>query len=441
MAGVILNVDENMKDEDNRSPTEVADDSGGEESQHGDIMEVEREHRKRHREAGSVPIPVDPSDAEHEIDSPSKRANQGEEPMSARELRELLSGHVREMKTAWQNFQGRLAHIEGMQEHQGAELDKHKESISHLKARTKALEKDAISHRQANEQNARNLDVLTEEVKNMKVQWEMQSSSSKAPGFPEPVAPPAPQLDPWAQFLRQQRDQGQPGENPALQGNLQSGGERNPDVLTEDEKRTLIVGGWLRDTRRSIIEAESATIIGNEDLKKLLDAEKLTIYGPRRSVGMLKFKERDGESFQAMRERMWDTIKFIAAAKHMLPSTKETGDEAKPMWASFVKTKTARVKSSLVSMVRRVCCALALDAKTPEGGVRCLSNTQFTAYDCDWNLGTIWCDPQKLAGATHKAPREGEHVLMSGGWVSLEAVAITTGCSIDEAKAAFEREL
>ena len=70
------------------------------------------------------------------------------------------------------------------------------------------------------------------------------------------------------------------------------------------------------------------------------------------------------------------------------------------MWASFVKTKTARVKSSLVSMVRRVCCALALDAKTPEGGVRCLSNTQFTAYDCDWNLGTIWCGPQKLASAT-----------------------------------------
>ena len=92
-------------------------------------------------------------------------------------------------------------------------------------------------------------------------------------------------------------------------------------------------------------------------------------------------------------------------------------------------------------MVRRVTCILALDTKTPDGGIRCLASTQFSAYDCDWGLGTIWCGPHKLASATHKAPREGEHVLMGGGWVSLDAVATTAGCSIDEAKAALEREL
>ena len=111
------------------------------------------------------------------------------------------------------------------------------------------------------------------------------------------------------------------------------------------------------------------------------------------------------------------------------------------MWASFVKTKSARAKSSLVSMVRRVTCALAMDSKNSEGGVKFLSNTQFSAYDCDWNLGTIWCGAFKLASATHKAPREGEHVLMGGGWVSLDAVAASAGCSIDEAKHALEREL
>ncbi|CAE7542500.1 unnamed protein product [Symbiodinium sp. CCMP2592] len=156
---------------------------------------------------------------------------------------------------------------------------------------------------------------------------------------------------------------------------------------------------------------------------------------------MLRFKEREGETFHHVRERMWDVIKKIAAAKHMLPSTKETGEEQKPMWASFVKTKAARAKSSLVSMVRRVTCALALDAKTPEGGVKHLLNTQFTAYDCDWSLGTIWCGEHKLASATHKAPQLGEHVLMSGGWVSLDAVSTVAGCTIDEAKAALEREL
>ena len=47
-------------------------------------------------------------------------------------------------------------------------------------------------------------------------------------------------------------------------------GEKNPDELSEDEKRTLVVGGWLRDTRRAIIEEESAAVLGNEVVKKLL---------------------------------------------------------------------------------------------------------------------------------------------------------------------------
>ena len=111
------------------------------------------------------------------------------------------------------------------------------------------------------------------------------------------------------------------------------------------------------------------------------------------------------------------------------------------MWATFVKTKAARAKSSHVSMVRRVTIALAMDAKNEAGGIACLQNTQISAYDCDWNLGTIWCGKLKLASATHRQPKEGENVLMSGGWISLTSVAETAGCSIDEAKLAFEREL
>ena len=141
-----------------------------------------------------------------------------------------------------------------------------------------------------------------------------------------------------------------------------------------------------------------------------------------------------------MRNRMWETVKAIANLKHILESTKE-GHDHRTLWASFVKTKSARAKSALVSMVRRVSITLALDAKNDQGGIPCIANTLPTAYDCDWNLGTIWCGALKLASATHKQPREGEHVLMSGGWVSLTAVTTTTGCSIEEAKLAFEREL
>ena len=77
------------------------------------------------------------------------------------------------------------------------------------------------------------------------------------------------------------------------------------DTLTEDERRTLVVGGWLQDTRRSTIEEEAGVIFQTAEFKDILDADKLTIYGPRRSVGMLKFVQRDGESENDMRNRMW----------------------------------------------------------------------------------------------------------------------------------------
>ena len=155
---------------------------------------------------------------------------------------------------------------------------------------------------------------------------------------------------------------------------------------------------------------------------------------------MLRFVLREGEAFNDMRNRMWQTVKAIASMKHALESTKEFGDP-RTLWASFVKTKVARAKSSLVSMVRRVTIALALDAKDEQGGIACLSHTQPTSYDCDWNLGTIWCGALKLASATQKQPKEGEFILVSGGWVSLTAVSTTAGCSVEEAKIAFEREL
>ena len=137
---------------------------------------------------------------------------------------------------------------------------------------------------------------------------------------------------------------------------------------------------------------------------------------------------------------MWEVIRFLSQAKHPLESTKAEG-EVRTVWASFVKTRNARMKSAHVSLVRRVTIALTLDARTENGGIKNVLNTQFSAYDCDWNLGTIWCGSLKLGSATHKAPKDGEHIIMPGGWVSLDSVAETAGCSIDEAKLAFEREL
>ncbi|CAE7940814.1 GIP [Symbiodinium necroappetens] len=172
----------------------------------------------------------------------------------------------------------------------------------------------------------------------------------------------------------------------------------------------------------------------------LLDSDKILVFGPRRSVGMLRFKERDGENFAQLRERMWKVVRAIAQAKVSFPSAKDVGEE-KVAWVAFVKTKTARSRTAHISMVRRVVIALASEVKDDGGGVLNLDHTLQSSYDMDWNAGTIWCGPQKIASATHRAPRGVEVITMSGGWVDLDSVGLVTGCSVDVAKRAFELEL
>ncbi|CAE7028558.1 unnamed protein product [Symbiodinium sp. CCMP2592] len=468
MESAVVNVDQHMEGEEKPSPTEIAE-SGNEMDE--DVKEEmpaapvkKKEKRKRERRAkpvcvrrgdrtkGSTDPPSisdhddDDEDDDEDIGSPAKRPHEDSGAINAAEIRELLFGHVKEMKQAWRSFQGRLDKVETVQTQQQHEM-------VNLRTRTHKLEKDTESMRQMNDQTNRNVDHLTEEVKNMKVQWEeiklsaWPAANAVMPRDAKDPKNSAMTSDPWSEYLRGKgRNLGRHGDTEdhraAAASSADGGGQRdkNPDALTEDEKRTLVVGGWLRDTRRAVIEEESAALFATENIKNLLDSTKLMIYGPRRSVGMLKFQQREGESYEQMKHRMWETVKLVAAAKYSLPSTKEGGD-VRTLWASFVKTKSARSKSALVSMVRRVTIALALDARDEQGSCVHVLNTQTTAYDCDWGLGTIWCGVHKLASATHKAPKEGEHVLVSGGWVSTTAIAQTAGCSVDEAKQALEREL
>ncbi|CAE7462428.1 pol [Symbiodinium sp. CCMP2592] len=417
------------------SPTELAED---EDSEMEGLTTAQRsnvklEKRKRSgrgaRDPAAVPVPGE-SDNDDDADSPSKRPSRGEDddrPISGRELRALLFGHMSEMKESWKTFQGRLDDVEHAQKHTGT-------VVSALKNRTKVLEKDNLSNQQLIQQNGRNLDELTEEVKNMRVQFDEfqqransgQPCAAAAPRGPTPAgqsaAPPVPS-DPWAAYLARRNA-------PAPDPSEREGATNDKDTLSDEEKRTLVVGGWLRDTRRTIIEEEIAPILARDDMKALIDSEKLQIFGPRRSVGMLKFTLRTGETQQDLRNRMWEVIKLLARVKLALPSTR-TVDDVKTVWASFVKTKAARAKSAHVSMVRRVCIDLAMSAKNDQGAPMFLANTQFGSYDCDWNLGTIWNGSAKLASAVHKPPKEGEHVIMSGGWIHLDAIAQITGCTID----------
>ena len=135
---------------------------------------------------------------------------------------------------------------------------------------------------------------------------------------------------------------------------------------------------------------------------------------------------------------------MISALKHQLPSTRTAG-EGRTIWTSFVKTRNARARSSHVSMIRRVTMELSNDlsiiGEGPfRGGDRPMSAYQ-SSFDCDWSLGTIWCGVEKLGSATHRQPKDDDVITIGAGWISVAAVARTVGCSTDDAKRGFEKEL
>ncbi|CAE7358661.1 unnamed protein product [Symbiodinium sp. CCMP2592] len=441
-------------EEEKGSPTELAESEAEQNTVEKMDLEVKQETRKRERPSRSRKVVRDPAfaqvvpvldeDDDDDLNSPTKRPLHGDAPLSGNEIRELLFGHVTEMKEAWRSFQGRLDRVESEQLQHGHEM-------INIRTRAAALEKTSTNLQTTQIKVNKSLEELAEDVKKMKVRiaevekrpTESRAMAAGGNGLPGDVPQPkdAP-VDPWAAFYRNRdRGSGERVTSAGTTGEIPSGSnDRGGDFLSEDEKKTLVVGGWARDTKRTIIEEESAALLNTDGIKALIDVEKLSVFGPRRSVGMMKFVQREGESLADVKNRMWAVIKLFSASKVELPSTREFG-AVKTMWASFVKTKAARAKSSLVSLTRRVSCELAMNTKNGEGGIKFLENTQPGAYDCDWNMGTIWCGSHKLASATLRPPRDGEHVLLSAGWVSLDAVSATTGCTTEEAKAAFEREL
>ncbi|CAE7312415.1 pol [Symbiodinium sp. KB8] len=153
------------------------------------------------------------------------------------------------------------------------------------------------------------------------------------------------------------------------------------DGMTDEEKRTLILGGWPQDTKKAIIEAESKTFLEHPSMQGLVDVAQATVYGPRRSVGSLKFEYRDNEDYKAVRERMWNVVKAVRTRAEVFPSAKNQ-QNPRPAWAAFVKTPEARKRTGLVSQVRRVTIQLAIDCTDENGQPKHPESIVQDLFDC-----------------------------------------------------------
>ncbi|CAE7244711.1 pol [Symbiodinium sp. CCMP2592] len=342
--------------------------------------------RLRKRDRGRAVKDEEDEEEKHQEESPSKRANaDGDAPLSARELRYLLQQHMCEFRQAWSGITGRLDRVEHAAE-----------QLPTFQGRLQVVEKDNVVQQQqlhVHEEKIKGLENDLETIKQTINDNKRDQASGSNQG--QPLQEQRGQdgwrngNDPWARFINHQQQRGREG----LDGWHGAS------------------GGWSQDTRKSVIEEEALVLLNMEGVKEFLDCEKITVFGPRKSFGVIRFLERNGENFAMLKERMWGVIKFVAALKHKWPSA---GNDAKPAWASFLKTKGARLRTSHASMLRRVTMQLACETKDANGAPCHPASVLSENYDVDWNAGTVWLAAAKLGSATHRQPR-GENVkLMSG---------------------------
>ncbi|CAE7215765.1 pol [Symbiodinium sp. CCMP2456] len=393
---------------------------------------------------------------EPDIESPTKRAHErhddDEAPLSGKELRDLFAQHLlsvkQELHTAWGDVRGRLDRVE----HEGGAT---KEQVALLSGRVLVNEKDNVVQQQELARQKNQIGDLETEVEGLKKQMaEIKVQPTRAGQQQQPLLLPGQRPDEapdaWAYYLHQRRrgESAQPRQDQQggqVGGEVRGrnfpgrGGDNDQSGLSEEDRRTLIIGGWLQDTKREVIESEAASLLASAELKPFLDSDKVIVFGPRKSFAVIKFKEREGEDFSHVKERLWGVIKYVNALKHKWLSA--SSPQQKPAWISFLKSKGSRQRTAHASMLPRIAIDLASDAKTEEGTPKCPDAILPESYDVDWAAGTTWKAQWKLGSSSHRQPRGDEIKAMPGGWVDIAALCQATGASTSEVVSTLEREL
>ncbi|CAE7832402.1 unnamed protein product [Symbiodinium sp. CCMP2592] len=146
--------------------------------------------------------------------------------------------------------------------------------------------------------------------------------------------------------------------------------------------RTLVYGGWARETRRKIILDDLAGLLSSLQVSDLLDSDPFTT-GARRSMALSSFKQRAHESFADMRSRMHKIV--IAFAKGGLEI--KGGGRA---WCSFSKTKAERAKGAHAGWIKRVVSEMKAD--------------QVANLDIEWQSGSVWLEDTLLGSSDLPVP-------------------------------------
>ncbi|CAE7752980.1 pol [Symbiodinium sp. CCMP2456] len=158
---------------------------------------------------------------------------------------------------------------------------------------------------------------------------------------------------------------------------------------TDDQARrarTLIFGGWNRDTRRAELLAELKSALESLGVQNMMDTAPFTT-GVRRSMALASFAERRGESYATMRGRMQQVVRAFAESEVM-------GKQGKNLWCNWSKSKLERLHSSHASWVKR--------------SVAEVNPDKLADLEVEWNQGNVWTAVHLAASSALPPPPGGD---------------------------------
>ena len=124
-------------------------------------------------------------------------------------------------------------------------------------------------------------------------------------------------------------------------------------------RTALVLGGWDPDTAATDMLKNAQNLI--QELRLDLDTEDMIVPGVRRGLAILPFKPRDGETEEAMKQRLQEAMSKVRAANY-LPNGRD-----RAAWLTYSRTFAERRRAALAGHKARPKRSPATDATGGRG--------------------------------------------------------------------------
>ena len=138
---------------------------------------------------------------------------------------------------------------------------------------------------------------------------------------------------------------------------------------TGSDRKTLIFGGWPKNSRRGVILDDLGKAIAALKLDSQFDDSPFCT-GARRSIGMANFWPRSGEGPDRLKKRMFRVISLFNEKSPM-------NSAGKKIWVSFSKSPQERLRGSHSAWARRILQELGIDLS-------------YAALDVEYATASAW---------------------------------------------------